>query len=116
MHELAVTNGLLKVVLRNAENNGAQKVLGVVLRIGEMSDIQEEWLQKYFDYLSRDTIAEGAQLNVERIPAVFQCEECREEFSLNFKENIKFSCPKCQGSKVNIIAGREFEIRELQVI
>lgn len=116
MHELAVTQGLLKVVLRNAEINEAQQVVGVALCIGEMTDIEEEWLQKYFDYLSRGTIAEGAKLRVERSPAVFQCEECQEEFTLNLKDKVKFSCPACGGAKVNIIAGREFEIRELQVI
>lgn len=116
MHELAVTEGMLKVVLRNAEANGAQQVLGINLRIGEMSDIEEEWLQKYFDYLSRDTIADGARLRVERSPAVFQCRKCREKYSVNIKGGGKFSCPICNSTQIDLITGREFEIRELEVI
>lgn len=116
MHELAVTEGLLKVVLRHAELNNAQKVLGVVLRIGEMSDFEEEWLQKYYDYLSRGTIAEGAKLQVERCPASFRCEDCREEYTVDIRKRQQFSCPACGGSKITLIGGREFEIKELQVI
>lgn len=116
MHELAVTEGMLKVVLKHAGINGAQQVMGITLRIGEMSDIEEEWLQKYFDYLSRGTIAEGARIRVLKSPAVFQCEECKNEYVVNIKEKGKFSCPACGGVKVNLIAGREFEIQELKVI
>jgi hydrogenase nickel incorporation protein HypA/HybF len=91
-------------------------VEGITLRIGEMSDILEEWLQKYFDYLSRGTIAEGARIRVEKAPAIFRCEECQEEYVVNIKAQGKFSCPACGGAKVSLIAGREFEIQELQVI
>ncbi|MCX5834470.1 MAG: hydrogenase/urease maturation nickel metallochaperone HypA [Deltaproteobacteria bacterium] len=38
MHELPVTENILKVVLRHAEEAKAGKVISVSLRIGELSD------------------------------------------------------------------------------
>ena len=37
MHELAVTEGMLKVVLRHAELNRAKQVVAITLQIGEMT-------------------------------------------------------------------------------
>ncbi|MGI6548676.1 MAG: hydrogenase maturation nickel metallochaperone HypA [Syntrophomonadales bacterium] len=116
MHELAVTEGMLKVVLRHAELNRAKKVVGITLRIGEMSDIVDEWLKRYFDYLSRDTIAEGAEIIIERSPAVFRCGDCGEEYIVKLKGEYKFSCPECSTNNVDLIAGREFLVQELKVV
>ncbi|MGE5544451.1 MAG: hydrogenase maturation nickel metallochaperone HypA [Bacillota bacterium] len=116
MHELAVTEGMLKVVLRHAEQNQANKVVSISLRIGEMSDIVDEWLQRYFDYLSRGTIAEGAQIIIERSPAVFRCGDCGEEYLVDIKAGAKFSCPLCGTNNVDLVSGREFQVKELKVV
>lgn len=116
MHELAVTEGMLKVVLRHAELNQAQKVVGITLKIGGMSDIVDEWLQRYFDYLSRGTIAEGAEILIERSPAVFRCCGCGEEYIVNLKAKGSFSCPECGADNVDLVAGREFQVQEIKVV
>ena len=60
MHELPVTESILNIVLTHAKRNRARKVISIHLKIGELSDLENEWVQRYFDYLSKDTIAEGA--------------------------------------------------------
>jgi len=116
MHELAVTEGMLKVVLRHAEMNKAKQVVGITLQIGEMSDIVDEWLQRYFDYLSRGTIAEGAEIIIERSPAIFRCGDCGEEYIVDIKAGGKFSCPECGTNNVDLVSGREFQVKELKVV
>ncbi len=59
---MPVTESILNVVLKHAAMNKAEKVIFVNLQIGKLSDLQDEWLQRYFDYLSKGTIAEGAKL------------------------------------------------------
>jgi Zn finger protein HypA/HybF involved in hydrogenase expression len=39
MHELAVTESLLQVVLRHANEGGAGKVVSISVRIGGLSDL-----------------------------------------------------------------------------
>ncbi len=116
MHELPVTENILKVVLRHADEARAQKVVSVSLRIGELSDIIEEWLQRYFDYLSKGTLAEGAALRVERMPVVFRCEGCGESFHVKIREVKDIVCPACGGGKATFVSGREFFIKDIEVI
>ena len=116
MHELAITEGILKVVLRHAATSGAERVVSVSLRIGELSDLADEWLQRYFDYLSRDTIAAGATIRVERIPVVFRCEECENTFPVKLKETKEIVCPACSRKNAVLVSGREFVVQQIEVI
>jgi hydrogenase nickel incorporation protein HypA/HybF len=116
MHELSVVDSILKVVLKHAAMNGVEKVVAVGLRIGELSDLVDEWVQHYFDYLSKDTIAAGATLRIERSPVIFRCENCGEDFSVQVRETKKFVCPACGGEKVSLVSGREFYIKNIEVL
>jgi len=116
MHELPVTENILKVVLRHADEAQAGRVVSVSLRIGELSDIIEEWLQRYFDYLSKGTLAEGAALRIERSPVIFRCEDCGESFPVKVREVRKIECPGCGGDQAAFVSGREFFIQNIEVI
>ena len=86
MHELQVTESILAIALRHAAMNNVEKILSIQLRVGELSDLENEWLQKYYDYLSKDTIADGAILKIERTPVVMICDDCAHSFQINIKE------------------------------
>ena len=119
MHELAITKGILQVVIRHAESSEsceASKVVSISLRIGELSDIVDEWMQRYFNYVSRDTIAEGAKIKIERTPVVAKCEDCNNAFPVNISEIETSQCPICgMDGNVHIISGREMIIEEIEV-
>ncbi len=114
MHELPIIQDVLNIVLEHAQKHGVQKVVSVSLRVGELRDVVEEWMQRFFDYLTKDTVAEGAKLKVERLPVVFRC-SCGEEFSVNLRETREIRCPRCEGKEVALISGREFEIQGIEV-
>ena len=80
MHELAVTRNIVDVVVRNATGQGARRVVRVRLVVGKMRNFEREWVQKYFDRFAKDTIAEGAQLDIEYVPIVFYCDACGTTF------------------------------------
>jgi len=116
MHELQVTKSILNIVLRHAQKNGANKVISVQLKIGELSDLENEWIQKYFDYLSKDTIAQNAKLKIERIPVVIKCDSCGHSFEINIKELKDIQCPECAHKKCTFISGKEYYIKDMEVI
>lgn len=116
MHELFVTEEILKIALKHAELNGASRVVGIGLKIGELSDLVEEWLQRYFDYLSRDTIAAGARIRVEKTPIVFRCDTCGECFPARLGEIKDITCKTCGPGKMVLASGREFTVRQIEVI
>jgi len=76
MHELPITESILKIVLKHAETNNVRQVVTIHLQIGKLSDLEDEWIQRYFDFLSKGTLAQGAKLKIERMPIMIQCNVC----------------------------------------
>ncbi|SDP47566.1 hydrogenase maturation nickel metallochaperone HypA [Desulforhopalus singaporensis] len=117
MHELQVTKRILDIALKHAQASRVNKVLAIQLRIGAMSDLEDQWIQKYFDHLSKNTLAENARLKIERAPAVMKCNDCGHSFEVSIKEIDKIQCPECaHASSLTFISGREYYIKNLEAI
>ncbi len=116
MHELPVIQSILNIVLEHAKGNNVEKVLSIHLRIGELSDLVDEWMQHYFDYLSKNTIAEGAQLKIHWSPIIFQCDACQNTFQVRIKEVRKVICSACGREKVTLVSGREYYVDHIEVM
>jgi len=112
VHELAVTQSMLDLALKHAEQAGARRITCINLVVGELSGIVDESVQFYFDFVSKGTPAEGARLVFERQPARFRCRVCGHEFTL---EDGNWVCPACQALGGEIIAGREFYMESIEV-
>jgi hydrogenase nickel incorporation protein HypA/HybF len=116
MHELPVAERILDTVLQHASGHGVSKIVAIHLRVGELSDLEDDWLQRYFDYLSRGTLAAEAKLAIERAPIVLRCESCSREFEIK-KENLKdAACPECEESRCRLISGREYFVKNMEVV
>jgi len=116
MHELGITKKILAVVLERARDNSVQKVLSVRLTVGEMSDLEDTWLQRYFDHLSAGTAAEGAKLRVSRIPVRFQCAKCGDVRQFDIHEQAAIRCPSCGSDDLAMVSGDEYTIEDMEVI
>ena len=114
MHELPVTQSILDIVLKHAQMNGVTKIHTISLAIGKMSDLEDEWVQRYFDYLSKDTIAQGARLKIERTPVVLGCDSCSHNFEVDIKKMEDIVCPQCGEKKFSLISGREYYIKNME--
>jgi hydrogenase nickel incorporation protein HypA/HybF len=114
MHELPVTESILKIVQKHARMNQIQRVVTIRLKIGEMSDLEDEWIQRYFDYLSKDTEAAGAKLVIERSPIVLQCTACSKTYETDKASLKEPSCPACGSKSATLVAGREYYIQDLE--
>jgi hydrogenase nickel incorporation protein HypA/HybF len=115
MHELPVTESILNIVLKHAAANRVRAVVSISLRVGEMSDLEDEWIQRYFDYLSKDTVAEGAKLKIERVPVTIECSNCQTTYTVKIREEKDPKCPQCGSSGGKLIAGREYYIKDMEV-
>ena len=115
MHELQVTESILNIALKYAGMNDVSRIVSIQLRVGEMSDLEDEWMQKYFDQLSEDTIAKGAKLKIEKIPVVMECDECAHSFSVNIREMKEILCPECSSKECTLTSGREYYVKNMEV-
>jgi hydrogenase nickel incorporation protein HypA/HybF len=115
MHELAVTKSILKLALDHTARNGGKEIISIHLAIGEMRNLEEAWIQRYFDYISKGTPAEKAVIRVKKIPVVFLCKDCGEQFSANIKEDKKILCSHCGSFEYDLVSGRELIVEQLEV-
>lgn len=116
MHELSVTKSILDIVLKQASQDKVNKILTIHLMIGELNDLEGPWIQHYFDYLSKGTLAEGAQIMVETVPMQMECLDCHNQFPVYQNDYKDIHCQAC-GNKNNlkIISGNEFLIKNMEV-
>ena len=112
MHELAVTESVLDIVRRHAAEAGAERVLRIHLVIGELSSIVDDSVQFYFDYLSRDTIAAGAELAFHRLAVGLICGACQHRWR---PMDADWICPACGAASARVETGREFYVDSIEV-
>jgi len=112
MHELTVTQSLLDIALRHAEKAGAGRIVRLNLVIGELASIVDDSVQFYWDIVSRETIAEGAELYFERVPGTLRCLGCGHTFPLNGRD---YACPVCNEKQVIAAGGDEFRLESIEV-
>lgn len=112
MHELAITQNMLDLVLEHAQKAGAREVSRINLVIGEMTGIVEECVQFHFKFLGKGTIAEKAALSFTTVPMKVRCRGCGKSFEL---EESDSACPDCQGNSLEIIAGKELFVESIEV-
>lgn len=112
MHELAVTESLLKIALQHAEKANAKHVTDLNIVIGDLASMVDDSIQFYWEIIAKGTIAEQATLHFRRVPAELQCMTCFEKYPPTDRE---LACPKCSGINTKIIAGEEFALESIDV-
>jgi hydrogenase nickel incorporation protein HypA/HybF len=112
MHELAITESLLKLALGHAEKADAKRITDLHIVMGELSSMVDDSIQFYWEIIAKDTIAEKATLHFRRIPAELQCMSCFEKYHPTDKQLV---CPKCHGVGAKVITGEEFRLESIDV-
>lgn len=107
-------SSILDIILEYAQKNNAKKIHRVNLKIGVMSDVIPDWAQTYFDMLTKDTIADGAKLVVEKVPLRIRCNACGHEYELEHG-NWNFACHQCKSTEIEILSGRELSITSIEI-
>ncbi|OGO66477.1 MAG: hydrogenase maturation nickel metallochaperone HypA [Chloroflexi bacterium RBG_19FT_COMBO_47_9] len=112
MHELSVTENLLDITLRHAQNAGATRITNIYLVIGQLSSIVDDSVKFYWDMIAKDTIAQKAILHFKRISIRLTCLDCSHEYEPTGDE---LSCPKCDGIHVKVLKGEEFYVEAIDI-
>lgn len=112
MHELAITESILRIAKSEAEKHNASRVLSIKLKVGELSGVVPTLIQEYFNIVSNETLVEGAKLIIDRIPITIKCSNCGYEGGM---DKMKRKCPECYSYDIKILTGREFYVESLEV-
>ncbi len=113
MHELSITQGILDVALAAAAEAGARRILAIDMVVGELTGFVDDSIRFYFEWLSRHTPAEGAELRIHRRPAQGLCGECGHVFAVTVP--LLPGCPVCGSGLVRVSGGHELHIASIEI-
>ena len=102
----------LDAIRHQAVKHGATRVSRIVLRIGALSGVDLDALRFAYEACAPGTIAAGAELEIESVPARARCAGCGTEFGV--ERGFIFQCPKCGEYSGDIKAGKELGIARLE--
>jgi hydrogenase nickel incorporation protein HypA/HybF len=112
MHELAVTQSILDLALKHADQANAKQITGIHIVMGELSSNVDDSVQFYWDIIAKGTRAEGARLHFRRVPAEFECQNCSQKYR---PTDVELLCPYCGSTRVRIVAGEEFYLDSIDI-
>lgn len=112
MHELAVTESILNIAVKHAQQANAVRVTDIYVVIGALSSIVDDSVQFYWDFISEGTLCSGATLHFKRVPAQLTCLECGHTYTL---QNELSPCPHCNSMQVKVTSGEEFWLDSIEI-
>jgi hydrogenase nickel incorporation protein HypA/HybF len=111
MHEMALAESVVEIVERQARAAGAGRITVVRLEIGALSHVMPEALRFSFVAVSKGSLAEGARLEIERVPGKAWCHDCRREIEI---AALGEACPHCGGYKLQVTGGQDMRVKEME--
>jgi hydrogenase nickel incorporation protein HypA/HybF len=112
MHEVGIMQEAVRMALETAQAKQASHIHRLSLRIGRMSGVVPDALRFAFDMVCHGTMAEGATLEIEDVPASCWCGSCQAEFVC---EDLIDECPRCHTLSGELRHGREMELAAVEV-
>ena len=112
MHELGLATSLFRLVVEEAERAHAHCVVSVRLLIGALSHVEPSSLKLAFAAACAGTIADGAELEIERMAAPAHCLSCGRDCQV---DSHGAACPHCLAFPLVTSGGDALRLTRLEV-
>ena len=112
MHEVALAEGVLRIVMDAARSNAASRVHTVWVELGALAHVEPDALTFCFDAVTRGSIAEGARLDVARTAGIAWCMRCSVQVPL---AKLGDACPHCGSYQLQVLHGDEMRVKEIGI-
>ena len=110
MHEISLVRNILRT-LQEEFPDRIDKLVGIYLQVGLLSNIQPILMQTAFEAVLLDEPTySGARLEVEVLPILIACEACGATTEV---QDYHFVC-RCGAPSSNIIQGQEMMINKVE--
>jgi hydrogenase nickel incorporation protein HypA/HybF len=112
MHEMSIAESILDIVETAAREQGAVRVKEVRLEIGALSGVEVEALTFCLDVVLKNSVADGARVELERLPGLGWCMQCGVSVPI---AALYDPCPKCGSFQVQPTGGMDMRVKDLLV-
>ncbi len=109
MHELSIAESVVRIASRQANGRPVTKVQ---MKVGYLRQVVPSALSFGFGLLAEGTPVEGAELEIEQVPAEGRCRGCGMESLL---VDFPLQCGGCGGFDLEILKGEELMVESLDL-
>jgi len=109
MHELSIAEAVVAIAERHARG---RRVTKVELRVGYLRQVVPSALSFAFELTAVGTPVEGAELELEAVPAAGLCRTCGEGTPL---PELPLLCRRCGSFDVEVTQGEELLVDSLEL-
>ena len=107
MHELGICRNIVSIVSDAARGRPVRRV---TLEIGEHSGVMADAIAFCFDVAAKDTLLDGARLEILRIEGLALCSECGAEVAMK----TLFTPCACGSRALTFLRGEELKITTVE--
>lgn len=112
MHEMSVAQNIVDIVRQYVPGGQAVRVATVRVRVGSLSGIVTDSLDFCFSAIVADTPLGRARLDIERVPAACECQDCGVRFEPAY---LIFLCPMCGSGRARLISGNDLQVVHVEL-
>jgi hydrogenase nickel incorporation protein HypA/HybF len=112
MHELSIANSIVETLTRELAGEPG-RVRAVRVDVGVLSGVVPDALRFAWDLACEGTRLDGAGLEIREIPLMVHCESCEADRTLPGIDRLR--CPVCGEATPVIVAGKELNLREVEM-
>jgi hydrogenase nickel incorporation protein HypA/HybF len=112
MHELAVTQQLLQLALRQAATASATRVIGLSVAIGELSTFSQDAIGFCWEHVARGTVCEGATIQFKHVSAELTCGDCGQ---VHAWRGEPMPCSGCGSRRLRVSAGEDLLLESIEI-
>jgi hydrogenase nickel incorporation protein HypA/HybF len=109
LHELSIAESVVRIASRQADG---RRVTKVQMKVGYLRQVVPTALTFGFGLLAEGTSVEGAELEMEQVPAEGRCRGCGVESKLG---SFPLQCGGCGGFDLEILKGEELMVESLEL-
>lgn len=109
LHELSIAESVVVIASRQADG---RRVTKVQMKVGHLRQVVPSALAFGFELLAVGTPVEGAELEVEHVPAEGRCRWCWMQSRL---DSFPLQCPGCGSFDLEILKGEELMVESLEL-
>ncbi|MCW8907998.1 MAG: hydrogenase maturation nickel metallochaperone HypA, partial [Sedimenticola sp.] len=92
MHEMSICEGILQVMEEQAATQQFERVKSVWVEIGPLAGVELDALRFGFEVVTRNSLAEGAKLEIIEMPGQAWCLQCSKTVPVSQRFD---ACPEC---------------------
>jgi hydrogenase nickel incorporation protein HypA/HybF len=112
MHEMSLAESVLQIIEDAAARERFARVRAVWLEIGALAGVEPEAMRFCFDAVTRESVAEGARLEIVCAPGTAWCMPCSQPVAIATRGD---PCPNCGSFQLQVTGGADLRLRELEV-